>query len=151
MNKNTFESNKGRIQEILKENPELECKRRENQLNAISQGNKVAAYYKAYYEYAEQTNFTQAWIEAVTDANVFDPGIRQTIGEEILRQQIATIGMGGYYEARNGWVPDYALCKARLALIKFLLSGAHLPPYPPYKKRGRKPKYARANYFNRTE
>lgn len=143
----TFEGNKGRIQEILRQNPELEWKRRENQLNAISQGNKIAAYYKAFYEYAEQTSFTQAWIEAVSETNVLDPRIRLLIGEEILRWQIMTIGMGGYYEAKNGWVPDYALCKARLALIKFLQSGAELPPYPPYKKRGRKPKHVQTNYF----
>lgn len=140
MVKKSFEENKGKIQQILKENPEAEQKRRENRAWAMHVGNILASHYKPYYEYAEQTGFTEKWIGAVTQENILNPNIRMEIGKELLRQQLIAIGVGSYQEAKNGWVLDPILSKARMAMIRFLLSNGKLPPYPPYRRRGRKPK-----------
>ncbi|KKU91365.1 MAG: hypothetical protein UY21_C0010G0020 [Microgenomates group bacterium GW2011_GWA1_48_10] len=128
---NPFDQNKGKIQEILKARPEIEEKRKANQSKAITLMNQAAHKYDAYYEYAEKTGFTEAWIDYVTEANVSDPEIQMGLGLELLKQHIITIGIGGYYEAKNGWVPDNILCRERAALIKFLLSDCELPSYPP--------------------
>jgi len=112
---NTFNLNKGRIQEILKAHPEIEQKRKANQSRAITLMNQAGHKYDAYY----------------AEANVSDPAIQMFLGQELLRQHITTIGLAGYYEAKNGWIPDNTLCKERMALIKFLLQDSQLPPFPP--------------------
>lgn len=128
---NSFDLNKGKIQDILKAHPEIEQKRKVNQSRAITLMNQAGHKYDAYYEYAEKTGFTEAWIGYVAEANVSDPETQMLLGQELLRQHIITVGIGGYYEAKNGWVPDNTLCRERTALIKFLLSDFKLPPYPP--------------------
>ena len=128
---NTFNLNKGRIQEILKAHPEIEQKRKANQSRAITLMNQAGHKYDAYYEYAEKTGFTEAWIDCIAEANVSDPAIQMFLGQELLRQHITTIGLAGYHEAKNGWVFDNTLCRERMALIKFLLQDSQLPPFPP--------------------
>ena len=128
---NAFNLNKGRIQEILKAHPEIEQRRKANQSRAITLMNYNAHKFDAYYAFSEHTAFTEAWVGYVTETNVLDPQEQREIGKEILRQMLITIGIGSYYEARDGWVPDNALCKMRMAMIKFLLSDCDLPPYPP--------------------
>lgn len=128
---NSFNQNKGKIQEILKAHPEIEEKRKANQSRAITLMNNNAHKFDAYYAFSEHTAFTEAWVGYVAEANVLDPQEQQEIGKEILRQMLITIGIGSYYEAKDGWVPDYTLCKMRMAMIKFLLSDSELPPYPP--------------------
>ena len=136
INKNT-----GKIQEILKNNPEIEERRRVNQLQAISRQNQKAYAQRVYNEYAEATDFTQKWIEHITKANITDPALIQKVGEELLRQHITTIGIAGYYEALNGWVPDNQLLKERMALIKLLMSNVPLPKPPWLRKSRNRPKY----------
>jgi hypothetical protein len=134
INKNT-----GKIQEILKNNPEIEERRRANQLQAISRQNQRAYAQRIYNEYAEATDFTQKWLKSITDANITDPSVIQAVGEELLRQHITTIGIAGYYEAKNGWVPDNQLLKERMALIKLLQSNVPLPKAPWLRKSRNRP------------
>jgi len=135
INKNT-----GKIQQILQD-PEIEDRRRTNQLQSISKQNQRAYAQRTYNEYAEATDFTQNWIEYITEANITDPNLIQKVGEELLRQHIMTIGIAGYYEAKNGWVPDNQLLRERMALIKLLQSNAPLPKAPWLRKSRNRPKY----------
>lgn len=139
-----FDKNKGKIQEILKAHPEIEEKRKANQSRAITLMNQAGHKYDAYYALNEATDFTKAWVDYVTEANLLDPAEQRKIGEEILKQMLITIHIGSYYEAKDGWVPNYNLCKMRMAMIKFLLSDCGLPPYPP--KRYKTPLRRRRKY-----
>lgn len=129
--KKSFDENKGQIQQILKTNPEIEDKRKTNQHNAVIQVNRNTHIYDAFYEFAEQTDFIQAWIMYVREANVLDPLEQREIAKEVLRGMLIAIELGSYFEAKDGWRPDYALCKMRMAMINFLLSDCDIPPYPP--------------------
>ena len=140
INKNT-----GKIQEILKSNPEIEERRKANQLQAISRQNQRAYSQRVYNEYAEATGFTQKWVKRITEANIKDPNLIQLIGEELLRQHITTIGIAGYYEAKNGWIPDNQLLKERMALIKLLMSNAPLPKTPWLRKSKNRPEYRQSS------
>ena len=140
-NKPPINKNTGKIQEILKNDPEIEERRKANQLQAISRQNQRAYAQRVYNEYAEATGFTQKWVEQITEANITDPNLIQALGEELLRQHIATIGIAGYYEAKNGWVPDNQLLKERMALIKLLMSNVPLPKAPWLRKSRNRPKY----------
>jgi len=140
-NKPPINKNTGKIREILKNNPEIEERRKANQLQAISRQNQRAYSQRVYNEYAEATDFTQKWLKSITDSNITDPNLIQALGEELLRQHITTIGIAGYYEAKNGWVPDNQLLKERMALIKLLMSNAPFPKAPWLRKSRNRPKY----------